>query len=342
MSGPLSDTLRGRIALSYNTYDGSWDNQAEPSAGIGGFKTKNLSGVLDWRPTDAFTAKIFGYRTEDVRDSSAAYVVPAYNCGRPAGRCRRSAAKCPRPTRWRRTRIRSPSSATSRLARWTCRTTSGASDQEPDGDLQRQHRQLLGHQPRPEQWRGAVWHRQQRGADGGAAPAEPAGVQRRRQGRVARQERGAAPRGPDRRRHELDARHLPVQERVHQPVAHRLRRPRPRAGRAADQRHLLLRQQQADPRRRLHRPVEQHGHAVALRRRRQTRPHTSARSSRSSPTSGPPAPSCATTRKTASASTRSQALDRAVGRVLHTTWRARRLRADAVAAVLLYASAARA
>jgi iron complex outermembrane receptor protein len=85
MSGPLSDTLRGRIALSYNTYDGSWDNQAEPSAGIGGFKTKNLSGVLDWRPTDAFTAKIFGYRTEDVRDSSAAYVVPAYNCG-PAGR----------------------------------------------------------------------------------------------------------------------------------------------------------------------------------------------------------------------------------------------------------------
>ncbi len=85
LSGPLTDTLKGRIALSYNTFDGSWDNQAEPSGGLGGFETKNISAVLDWQPTDAFNARFFGYRTEDVRDSSAAYIVPALNCG-PTGR----------------------------------------------------------------------------------------------------------------------------------------------------------------------------------------------------------------------------------------------------------------
>ncbi len=84
VSGPITDTLRGRIAISYNTFDGSWDNQAEPSAGLGGFETKNLSAVLDWKPTDAFSARIFGYRTEDVRDSSAMYIFGSLNCG-PAG-----------------------------------------------------------------------------------------------------------------------------------------------------------------------------------------------------------------------------------------------------------------
>jgi iron complex outermembrane receptor protein len=84
VSGPITDTLRGRVAISYNTFDGSWDNQAEPSAGLGGFETKNVSAVFDWKPTDAFTARVFGYRTEDVRDSSAMYIFPSLNCG-PAG-----------------------------------------------------------------------------------------------------------------------------------------------------------------------------------------------------------------------------------------------------------------
>ncbi len=84
LSGPITETLRGRIAVSYNTFDGSWENQAEPSGGLGGFETKNLSAVLDWKPNDAFSARIFGYRTEDLRDSSAMYIFPSLNCG-PAG-----------------------------------------------------------------------------------------------------------------------------------------------------------------------------------------------------------------------------------------------------------------
>jgi iron complex outermembrane receptor protein len=84
-SGPLADTLRGRVALSYNTFDGSWENQAEPSGGLGGYQTRNASGVLDWTPTDEFQARLFAYRTEDTRDSTPAFLIPANNCG-PVGR----------------------------------------------------------------------------------------------------------------------------------------------------------------------------------------------------------------------------------------------------------------
>jgi iron complex outermembrane receptor protein len=83
-SGPLTDTLRGRIALSSNSFDGSWENAAEPGGGLGGYKTKNLSAVLDWTPSEAFSARLFGYRTEDLRDSSPAFLILANNCG-PAG-----------------------------------------------------------------------------------------------------------------------------------------------------------------------------------------------------------------------------------------------------------------
>lgn len=85
LSGPLSDTLRGRIAASYNQFDGSWENLAEPSAGLGGYDTKNVSGSLELTPNDQFFARLFAYYTDDVRDSSPAYVIPSLNCG-PAGR----------------------------------------------------------------------------------------------------------------------------------------------------------------------------------------------------------------------------------------------------------------
>ncbi len=80
-SGPLSDTFRARIAASYNTFDGSWDNQAERSGGLGGFDTKNVSIALEFAPNEKFLAKVFAYHTDDVRDSSPAYIVPAFNCG---------------------------------------------------------------------------------------------------------------------------------------------------------------------------------------------------------------------------------------------------------------------
>lgn len=85
LSGPLSDTLRGRIAASYNQFDGSWENRAEPSAGLGGYDTKNVSGSLEFTPNDQFLARLFAYYTDDLRDSSPAYIIPSLNCG-PTGR----------------------------------------------------------------------------------------------------------------------------------------------------------------------------------------------------------------------------------------------------------------
>ncbi|MCB1624879.1 MAG: TonB-dependent receptor [Pseudomonadales bacterium] len=83
VSGPISDTLRGRLALSYNTFDGSWKNAADRNNNLGGYETKNVSGVIDWQPTEALNFRLFGYHTDDTRDSSSAYFAPGYNCGPP-------------------------------------------------------------------------------------------------------------------------------------------------------------------------------------------------------------------------------------------------------------------
>lgn len=85
LSGPLSDTLRARVAASVNQFDGSWENTAEPSGGLGGYDTKNVSATFDFTPNDAFKARLFTYYTDDVRDSSPMYIIPTNNCG-PVGR----------------------------------------------------------------------------------------------------------------------------------------------------------------------------------------------------------------------------------------------------------------
>ena len=85
LSGALSDSVRARVAVSTNAFDGSWENTAEPDAGLGGYDTKNISGTLEFRPNEQFLARVFAYHTEDVRDSSAMFIVPALNCG-PTGR----------------------------------------------------------------------------------------------------------------------------------------------------------------------------------------------------------------------------------------------------------------
>jgi iron complex outermembrane receptor protein len=85
LSGALSETVRARFAASTNSFDGSWENTAEPDAGLGGYDTKNFSGTVEFTPNDRFLARVFAYRTEDIRDSSAMFIVPALNCG-PTGR----------------------------------------------------------------------------------------------------------------------------------------------------------------------------------------------------------------------------------------------------------------
>lgn len=79
VSGPITDTLGGRIAGSRSTFDGTWDNSADRDDNLGGYEVTTLSGMLDWKPGD-FSASLFGYYTDDRRDSTAQYYVPL-NCG---------------------------------------------------------------------------------------------------------------------------------------------------------------------------------------------------------------------------------------------------------------------
>ena len=84
LSGPMGESFRGRITTSYNTYDGSWKNFSGGD-NLGGYETKNFSGVLDFEPNDAFAAKLFGYYTDDTRGPSPSYFYSAQTCG-PTGR----------------------------------------------------------------------------------------------------------------------------------------------------------------------------------------------------------------------------------------------------------------
>jgi len=83
LSGPITETLSGRIAMSYNEFDGSWKNAADPGNNIGGYESKSVSGVLDWKPTENFSARLFGFFTDDFREQGAAYFASANNCGPP-------------------------------------------------------------------------------------------------------------------------------------------------------------------------------------------------------------------------------------------------------------------
>ena len=81
LSGPIGELMRGRVALSFNKFDGTWENAGDPGDNIGGYETTNLSAVLEFEPNDKFLARLFGYKTDDTRDSSATYFAPAFTCG---------------------------------------------------------------------------------------------------------------------------------------------------------------------------------------------------------------------------------------------------------------------
>jgi iron complex outermembrane receptor protein len=83
LSGPITETFAGRLAVSYNEFDGSWKNAAEPGNNLGGFESKNVAGTLAWKPTEKFTARLFGFYSDDFREQGAAYFASANNCGPP-------------------------------------------------------------------------------------------------------------------------------------------------------------------------------------------------------------------------------------------------------------------
>jgi len=82
-SGPLIEgVLKGRAAVLYDNFDGSYKNQwAGPGPGpdIGGYQYKTFQGSLVWTPTDNFEGVVSLYVSDDQIDSSALSAVPS-NC----------------------------------------------------------------------------------------------------------------------------------------------------------------------------------------------------------------------------------------------------------------------
>ncbi len=89
VSGPIVDgKVSGRLSISYDTFDGSYDNAVENGPNIGGHEFKTINGSLLFTPNENFSALLMGYYSDDRIDNSALSAVGA-NCedrGDPGGR----------------------------------------------------------------------------------------------------------------------------------------------------------------------------------------------------------------------------------------------------------------
>ncbi|MCU0761230.1 MAG: TonB-dependent receptor [Steroidobacteraceae bacterium] len=81
VSGPLTERIRGRFAASYNTFDGTVENRADPGDKLGGWETKNASGTLDFAVTEDLNVRLFGFYTDDHRDPGYLWFFDVNNCG---------------------------------------------------------------------------------------------------------------------------------------------------------------------------------------------------------------------------------------------------------------------
>jgi len=79
VSGPLgTDTLLGRFAVGYDTFDGTYDNRLS-SEDIGGHEYLTAQGTLWWTPTENLDITLTGYYSDDEIDESALASLAA-NC----------------------------------------------------------------------------------------------------------------------------------------------------------------------------------------------------------------------------------------------------------------------
>jgi len=78
-SGPIGENFGWRLAASRDTFDGTWKNIGDPDDNLGGYDTTNVSGMLTFN-AGGFNAQLFGYYTDDRRDSTPQYFVDL-NCG---------------------------------------------------------------------------------------------------------------------------------------------------------------------------------------------------------------------------------------------------------------------
>lgn len=81
VSGPLiADTLNGRIAVTHDEWDGSYEN-ANPRGdqNIGGYEFNTVQGKLLWAPSEKLDVSIAGYYSDDEVDPPAMVGIAA-NC----------------------------------------------------------------------------------------------------------------------------------------------------------------------------------------------------------------------------------------------------------------------
>ena len=86
IAGPITDTLQGSLSGRYYTFDGDWANSAVPGETLGSEESTSFSGVLQWEPSDNFSARLrvsyaedddgpraFGLQTSDANNCFPGY-----------------------------------------------------------------------------------------------------------------------------------------------------------------------------------------------------------------------------------------------------------------------------
>ncbi|HEY5757582.1 MAG TPA: TonB-dependent receptor [Steroidobacter sp.] len=77
VSGPISEQVRGRIAVQGRRGDPWQESISRPDDRLGRIRELQARGVLEWRPSDSFTSTLSATMTRDRSDSLAAqFIVP--------------------------------------------------------------------------------------------------------------------------------------------------------------------------------------------------------------------------------------------------------------------------
>ncbi len=80
MTGPIvEDKIAGRIALAFDGWDGSYDNEEPGGGDIGGYEYKTVNGSLRFTPTEDWDINLTGYYSDDDIDPPAIKKILA-NC----------------------------------------------------------------------------------------------------------------------------------------------------------------------------------------------------------------------------------------------------------------------
>ncbi|MBW7931339.1 MAG: TonB-dependent receptor [Gammaproteobacteria bacterium] len=79
VGGPITDTLRGRMSVGYDEFDGSYKNNSPGGEDMGGHRYRTWSGGLEWSPLDVLDVRLNTYFSND-HVGPAAVTVADHNC----------------------------------------------------------------------------------------------------------------------------------------------------------------------------------------------------------------------------------------------------------------------